>query len=274
MFRHARTGLIFNLVALALPALLWAGFQDKDLASNERFLGQLVNVERGHQGLPTLTYDEMLADLARAQSRDMLLRHFFSHANPDGEGPSERALRLHPELVARIGENLHHVMITPGYELSENMSLDQITQNAIAALMKSPPHRANILSPDYDHIGAGYAASEDEVLITQTFAEEICLLDSAPPKDMLRDGTLFLTGRLFASFPPNRFAVFLKVPDPKATYSLEKGKETVGGRFLDVEVKPDLRFRVMVSLDAGPGEYQVMMGREERLIPGPVIMVR
>lgn len=274
MFHPARRGLILAVIALALPALLWAGFKDKDLASNERFLGQLVNVERGHQGLPTLTYDEMLAELARAQSRDMLSRHFFSHTNPDKEGPGERAVRIHPELIARIGENLHHVMITPGYELSENMSLDQITQNAIASLMKSPGHRANILSPDYDHIGVGYAASEDEVLITQTFAEEVCLLDTIPPKSWPRDSVLTLSGRVLGSFPLHQLSAFLKVPDPQAKYAFGKGQETVGGKFLSVEETSGLRFRLKVKLDAGPGEYQVMLGREQRLIPGPIIRVK
>jgi uncharacterized protein YkwD len=274
MFRPARTGLIAALIALALPTLLWAGFSAKDLATAERTMGTLVNVERGHTGLPALEYDDLLAGVARAHSEDMLKRQFFSHTNPEKEGPGDRAVRIHPELIARIGENLHHVMITPGFELSEKMGLDQITRDGMASLMKSPGHRANILSPGYTHIGIGYSASEEEVCITQVFGEEICLLDSPPPKSWPRDSSLILSGRLLAAHPLAQFAAFLAVPDPKAEYPYGKGRMTIGGRFLAVEPLSDRRFRLRFKLDADRGDYQLMLGREDKLIPGPVIRMK
>ena len=274
MFHPARSGLIAAFIALALPTLLQAGFQAKDLATAERTMGALLNVERGHTGLAPLEYDDLLAGVARAHSEDMLKRQFFSHTNPDKEGPGDRAVRIHPELIARIGENLHHVMITPGFELSEKMGLDQITRDGMASLMKSPGHRANILSPGYTHIGIGYASSEEEVCITQVFGEEICLLDSPPPKSWPRDSSLFLSGRLLAAYSLAQFAAFLTVPDPKAVYPFGKGKESIGGQFLKVETLTDRRFRIPVSLDAGAGDYQLMLGREEKLIPGPVIRAK
>jgi uncharacterized protein YkwD len=274
MFHPARTGLIAVLIALALPTLLWAGFSAKDLVSAERTMWSLVNVERGHTGLAPLEYDDLLAGVARAQSQDMLKRRFFSHTNPDKEGPGDRAVRIHPELIARIGENLHHVMITPGFELSEKMGLDQITRDGMASLMKSPGHRANILNSDYDHVGIGYAASEEEVYITQVFGEEVCLLDSSPPRAWSRDSSLTLSGRLLASHPLSALAAFLKVPDPNAEYPYGKGAVSVGGKYLDAEPLPDRRFRLRFKLDAGQGEYQLMLGRGERLIPGPVIRVK
>jgi len=270
----SRPGLLSVFFILSLPALLWAGFSSKDLAAAERTMGSLLNVERGHTGLPALEYDELLAEVARAHSEDMLKRHFFSHTNPDRESPGDRAVRRHPELVARIGENIHHVMITPGFELSQNMGLDQITQNGMASLMKSPPHRANILNTTYDHVGIGYAASEEEVYITQVFGEEVCILDSSPPRAWPRDSSLSIAGRILAAYPLNLLAAFLKVPDPNAAFDYGKGKQTVGGRFLKVETLTDRRFRFKAQLDAGPGDYQLMLGREERLIPGPILRVK
>ncbi len=274
MFRPARTGLFAVLIALALSTLLQAGFSAKDLALAERAMGKLLNVERGHTGLAPLEYDELLAEVARAHSQDMLKRRFFSHANPEGESPGDRAVRIHPELIARIGENLHHVMITPGFELSEKMGLDQITRDGMASLMKSPGHRANILATGYDHVGIGYATSEEEVYITQVFGEEICLLDSSPSKAWPRDSALVLAGRLIAGHPLAKLSVFLKVPDPAAEYPYGKGRMTIGGRFLTVEPLSDRRFRLRLKLDADRGDYQLMLGREERLIPGPVIRAR
>jgi hypothetical protein len=183
-------------------------------------------------------------------------------------------VRLHPELVARVGENIHHVMITPGFDLSEKIGLEQITREAMDALMKSPGHRANILSPGYDHVGIGYAGSGEDVYITQTFAEEICRLDSSPPRAWPRDSALTLRGRLIADYPLAGFAAFLKVPDPQAGFAYGKGRVTVGGKFLKVEPLSDRRFQLSFKLDAEKGDYQLMLGREEKLIPGPIIKVK
>jgi hypothetical protein len=85
---------------------------------------------------------------------------------------------------------------------------------------------------------------------------------------------LILSGRLLASYPLSALAAFLKVPDPNAEYPYGKGAVSVGGKYLDAEPLPDRRFRLRVKLDAGQGEYQLMLGRGERLIPGPVIRVK
>jgi len=273
MIRRPWSALVFVLLLLS-PSVVRAEFPAKDLALAERTMGKLVNVERGHSGLAPLEYDDLLAEVARAHSKDMLRRRFFSHTNPDKEGPGDRALRLHPELVARIGENIHHVMITPGFDLSEKIGLEQITREAMESLMKSPGHRANILSPGYTYTGIGYAASEEDVYITQTFAEEVCLLDTAPPKAWPQDSALTLQGRLIADYPLARFAAFLAVPDPQAEFAYGKGRVTVGGKFLKVEPLSDRRFQLSFKLDAGKGDYQLMLGREEKLMPGPVLRVK
>lgn len=273
MFRRLSRVLVLSLIFLS-PFAVRAEFPEKDLAASERTMGKLVNVERGHSGLAPLEYDDLLAEVARAHSRDMLQRRFFAHTNPDQESPGDRAVRLHPELAARVGENIHHVMITPGFDLSEKIGLEQITREAMESLMKSPGHRANILSPGYDHVGIGYAASEENVYITQVFGEEICLLDTTPPRAWPRDSALTLRGRLIADYPLAKFAAFLKVPDPQAEFAYGKGRVTVGGKFLKVETLSDRRFQLSFKLDAERGDYQLMLGREEKLIPGPIIKTK
>ena len=52
---------------------------------------RLTNAERSAEDLPPLAHDPALDRIARAHSRDMLARGFFSHENPDGDGPTERA---------------------------------------------------------------------------------------------------------------------------------------------------------------------------------------
>jgi len=97
----------------------------------------------------------MYADLrcaARRHSRDMALRDFFDHTNPDGDGPGER-----------IAET--------GYSPStwgENIAWGQPTPEAVvAAWMNSPGHCTNIMRPAFTEIGIGHHI---EGLWTQVFA--------------------------------------------------------------------------------------------------------
>jgi uncharacterized protein YkwD len=49
-----------------------------------------VNAERAAHGLPPLTYDERLSEIARSHARDMVLRSYFAHETPEGESPFDR----------------------------------------------------------------------------------------------------------------------------------------------------------------------------------------
>jgi hypothetical protein len=52
----------------------------------------------------------------------------------------------------------------------ENVDLNQSIAGAHDALMHSPPHRANILDPDYTVIGVGVLRANDQVWVTEDFA--------------------------------------------------------------------------------------------------------
>ncbi|MEX1051912.1 MAG: CvpA family protein [Patescibacteria group bacterium] len=99
----------------------------------------LVNAERVKVGLPKLVWDEELAQVARAHSRDMFARGYFSHTNPDGLSPFDRIERAGIDFKA-AGENLAYAA---NVELAHN------------GLMRSEGHRANILEVDFGRIGIG-----------------------------------------------------------------------------------------------------------------------
>ncbi len=99
----------------------------------------LVNAERAKVGLPGLVWDEELAEVARAHSRDMFARGYFSHTNPDGLSPFDRIERAGVEFKA-AGENLAYAA---NVELAHN------------GLMRSEGHRANILEVDFGRLGIG-----------------------------------------------------------------------------------------------------------------------
>lgn len=111
----------------------------KDRPDLEAEMLQMINTERAKHGLHPLVMDKALVRVARAHSRDMFARGYFSHVNPDGEDPFDRIYK------AKIR------FITAG----ENLALAQSLAVAHRGLMNSPGHRANILHLSFHRAGIG-----------------------------------------------------------------------------------------------------------------------
>ncbi len=105
-----------------------------------------LNAERAAAGLPALAVDGELVSIARVRSNDMASRDYFSHTSPDGQTAftliDQRGISY-----SWAGENLAR----NNYPLAETIAV------AVRDLMASPPHRDNILSPNYTRLGVGYA---------------------------------------------------------------------------------------------------------------------
>lgn len=103
----------------------------------------LVNAEREKVGAAPLTFDQQATDAAKAHAEDMRARNFFSHNSPEGFTPDDR---------------LAAVKATGYSQTGENIALGQTTAAAVmTAWMNSPGHRANILNPNFTHLGIGVA---------------------------------------------------------------------------------------------------------------------
>jgi len=101
-----------------------------------------TNRERTRHGLPPLTVDPRLTAAAQAHSTDMIARAFYSHTSPDGSQPWDRAAAAGARRRS-IGENIACGQRSPA--------------EVVEGWMNSPGHRANILKPDFTHIGIGFA---------------------------------------------------------------------------------------------------------------------
>jgi len=108
-------------------------------AEAERKMFDLVNAERIKVGLKPLKWDVKIRDVARAHSRDMFERRYFSHINPEGKD---------------VGDRLTDAGIS-FFIAGENLAYAPDVLRAHEGLMNSPGHRANILNPDYRKIGIG-----------------------------------------------------------------------------------------------------------------------
>jgi uncharacterized protein YkwD len=115
---------------------------------------EMVNAERSKQGLKPLAPDPQLAEVARAHSRDMFARGYFSHVTPEGKDPFDR-MRASDVRFLTAGENLAFAPTLPG---------------AHQVLMNSPGHRANVLRPQFGRLGVGVLdGGSHGLMITQDF---------------------------------------------------------------------------------------------------------
>ena len=123
--------------------------------------------------LNPLKNNKRLSEVALAHSRDMVARNFFSHYNPDGEGPVQRVRNAGiDEKISgdgnyyfSIAENIGYVR--PGYLRQLNNLKVKRTEKSLALAqikmwMKSKPHKKNILSKNYDETGIGIAVDNND----------------------------------------------------------------------------------------------------------------
>jgi len=134
----------------------------------ERQMWVLVNRDRLKPETFTETYgraqplkwNESLAAVARAHSRNMLEKQFFAHVDPNGRS-----------FMTRINE-----VGIPWQAAGENIAIYDTVTGAEAAFMNEPRfqhnHRANILDNSYTDVGIGIVQGPDGSLyITQDFVE-------------------------------------------------------------------------------------------------------
>lgn len=89
-----------------------------------------------------VTMHETLRRVARAHSEDMQTRRFYSHTNPEGDGPLQR-LQKAGYAASSVGENI---------------AVGATTARAVMQMwMDSPDHCGNLMSRFWTRIGVGYA---------------------------------------------------------------------------------------------------------------------
>jgi uncharacterized protein YkwD len=115
-----------------------------------------LNHERTSRGLKPLSLNTKARAVAEAHSQDMFAKGYFSHITPTGKNPFDRMSAAGIRFGA-AGENL---ALAPTLVLAEN------------GLMNSPPHRANILDPDYRTVGIGIMdGGPYGLMVTQDFTD-------------------------------------------------------------------------------------------------------
>lgn len=112
------------------------------IVNQKRAAGASCGAEGNFGPAPPLTMDPNLRCAGRMHSKDMADRDFFSHTNPDNESPWDRMDKAGYGAYSNAGEN-----IAAGSPDAAG-TMDQ--------WMNSDGHCANIMNPDFEHIGVGY----------------------------------------------------------------------------------------------------------------------
>jgi uncharacterized protein YkwD len=153
------------------PGILLAetsNFMSSHDTDAEHQLLSLVNRDRAQAGLPALRLDEGLSKAARKHSAEMMARHQLSHQF-SGE----------PELQQRIANDSKLQFDETGENVGYAESLERVENG----FMHSPPHRKNLLTPEYNVVGFGIARSGDMLYVTQDFGHALPSYSSDHARD-------------------------------------------------------------------------------------------
>lgn len=135
---------IIGIAAIAL----FSGCTSESAAEVKTYAG--INAIRAQHGLPALTPDPGLLDVARIRGRDMAAKRYFSHDPPDG---CNYVCLLHANGYdyAWAGENIAW------------NSWDWTKTAGVAVQMweNSPPHLENILNCHFERFATGVAKGGD-----------------------------------------------------------------------------------------------------------------
>ena len=134
----------------------------------EQLIFELINAERINHDLEPLTWDDRIADAARAHSQDMAANSFMDHIGSDGSNARARMDKFDVP-AGRSGENLFR-------GTHRRWSPEEIVE----WWMISIGHRGNILNPSFRMAGVGFTENPELGLEQGRYRTTIKFLDYSP----------------------------------------------------------------------------------------------
>lgn len=126
-----------------------------DTVAEQKILAK-INEERRKVGVGALVQDNLIRNVARAHSRDMLENGYFSHVAKDGRTLADRLYAVNIDFD----------------QAAENIATAPTSELVHLGLMNSQKHKDNILNPVFTRIGIGVMnAGQYGLMVTQDFAK-------------------------------------------------------------------------------------------------------
>ncbi len=123
----------------------------------EQTLFQSANRDRTARGLPPLKWDDALAIAAHAHSLRMAQQNTLSHQFPGEPDVSSRS----KQAGARFNS------------IGENVAMGSTAAGIHDQWMKSPPHRRNLLDPDFNSVGIAVVEHGGILFATEDFSHSL-----------------------------------------------------------------------------------------------------
>jgi cysteine-rich secretory family protein len=136
---------------LVLSPALYASAQS--ISPAEKRILEELNHERVKNGLDPLAWNEQAAAAARSHTRLLVENANLSHQ-----------FRGEASLPERLGATGARFTVA-----AENVARTEWIEDVHPALMGSPGHRANMLSPRYNAVGIGVMEDKGKIFVTQDF---------------------------------------------------------------------------------------------------------
>ena len=130
---------------------------DEDYAAENELL-EAANQSRELAGVPPLRMEESLREAARTHARRMAESGRLEHRLPGEPSLLERIAQVSPLRIDRAGENIAYANCALG---------------ANDALMRSAPHRENLLDRGFNVAGVAAIWSKGRLYVVQDFAHEV-----------------------------------------------------------------------------------------------------
>jgi uncharacterized protein YkwD len=141
----------------------------------EKEIHRLVNIERKKYGLPTLSYDTKLSNIAKSHSEDMFEKGYFSHTTLEGKSPTDRGISKGYHCRIDVSSTRYYEGIAENIFKLQKSSIsfwespESIAENAVSGWMNSPGHKKNILSDISQKEGIGVKIGIFDIYVTQNF---------------------------------------------------------------------------------------------------------
>ena len=131
-----------------------------DLAAVRQDIHSRTNSARASSNLTSLSSDGSLATIAQKRSEDMVAKNYFSHTSKSG---CDLTCRFEGLSYSVYGENLAEY-----YEF-DIMTEPELVSTFMAMWQKSPGHRRNLPSGDFNREGVGVAMKGNRIVVTVIF---------------------------------------------------------------------------------------------------------
>lgn len=236
-----RSGLLLTstlLFALILPS------RSETFRDIETAVVKATNEFRKKNNLGSLKDDDVLSEVARRHSQEMLELKYFSHQSPTSTCRTVMdRLRGGLRFCLVSAENLHK---NEGYERSET------ADDAMDGWIHSPAHLKNLTNPRFNRVGVGVAHKGNVYIFTQLFSYEPVIIQSincssgnpgyhiqmyAEITDGPKEGGVFFNGKRQSNFqclPDGSFFCELNLPGPG---SLEIGQKPADASDWSIETE-------------------------------------